>query len=88
MQHVKLHNAEHPIHGDRQVRKNKVLATFYIKNVAIHMKKVELNTSKLQLQKEKITDLVSLKIKKDNSAECSTIPTTRTQPFSVCQACL
>jgi hypothetical protein len=37
------------------------LAAFYIKNAANHMKKIEINTSKLKLQKEKVADLVEPK---------------------------
>jgi hypothetical protein len=48
------------------------------------MKKLDLNASKLKLQKEKITDLVDPKKGKEANAACSTIPTTRTQPFTLC----
>jgi hypothetical protein len=53
------------------------------------MKQLELNTSKLKLQKEKITDLVDTQKVRQQAEACSGIirPTTYTQPFSVCIAC-
>lgn len=51
------------------------------------MKKVQLNKTKLQLEKEKVTDLVDPKKQKNANAACSMIPTTHTQPFTVCTAC-
>jgi hypothetical protein len=49
------------------------------------MKKIELNTSRLQLKKEKVTDLVKLKTQKENDVTCSVINTTTSQPFTHCK---